>query len=138
MADIRSIHLRRLHGQLGEVVYELSKVRFSRFSSPEAWRPAINAYACDECVVICVDLAGVDRRQIRLEVEPKRLKIRGQRRPPEPEGATHKPKQILVMEIDYGDFEREVLLPTEVDPLRVTAEQSEGLLWVYLPLRCHA
>jgi HSP20 family molecular chaperone IbpA len=42
------------------------------------------------------------------------------------------------MEIDYGPFEREVLLPSDVAPERVTAEQRNGLLWVYLPFQSHA
>jgi HSP20 family protein len=137
MEDIRSIHLRRLHGRLGDVVYQLTKVQFSRFSAPETWQPAINAYRCAECIVICLELAGVDRKRIELTVEPKRLRIRGQRQPPEPDGAENKPVQVLVMEIDYGPFEREVLLPSDVDPEGVTAEQQNGLLWIYLKLRAH-
>jgi HSP20 family protein len=138
MENIRSIQLRRLHGQLGELVCELTKIQFSRFSSPDAWQPAINAYRCADCMVICVDLAGVDRKRIDLQVEPRRLILRGYRQPPEPENSGHKPIQILVMEIDYGPFERQVLLPSEVDPKRITAEQRNGLLWVYLSLRAHA
>ena len=138
MDDIHSRHLKRLHGQLGEVMYQLAKVQFSRFQSGRSWQPAINAYRCSECLVICVDLAGVDRQRIDLQLESKRLLIRGQRTPPEPEGAAQKPMQVLLMEIDYGQFEREVLLPTDVAPERVTAEQKNGLLWVYLPFRAHA
>ena len=138
MANIRSIHLRELHGRLGEVAYQLTRVQFSRFSASEAWQPAINAYRCSEGVAICVDLAGVDRRAIQLEVEPKRLRLRGQRQAPEPEGATSKPVQVLVMEIDYGPFERELLLPCAVDPAGVTAEHRTGFLWIYLPLQSQA
>jgi HSP20 family protein len=137
MDDIRSIHLKRLHGRLGDVVYQLTRVQFSGFSTAEAWRPAINAYRCAECIVVCVDLAGVDRERIDLQVTPKSLVLRGHRQPPEPEDAAQKPLQVLVMEIDYGAFEREVLLPAEVEPDRVSAEQKQGLLWVYLPLRAH-
>lgn len=138
MDDIQSIHLRRLHGRLGEVVYELSKVRFSQFSSPKVWQPAVNAYRCTEGMAICVDLAGVDRHRIEVHAEPRRLLIRGFRQPPEPEGADQTPVQVLVMEIDYGRFEREIVLPYDVEPDKVTAEQQNGLLWVYLPLRCQA
>jgi HSP20 family protein len=137
MADNRSIHLRRLHGQLGDVLHQLTNVQFWQFNAPEAWKPPVNAYRCTECIAICVDLAGVDRRRIKLEVEPRRLIIRGHRQPPEPEGAENKPVQIVVMEIDYGPFERQVLLPAEVDAERVTAEQRNGLLWIYLPFRSH-
>jgi HSP20 family protein len=137
MENMRSIHLKRLHGQLGEVAYQLTQVQFSRFYVPETWQPAVNAYRCAECVVICVDLAGVDREQLDLQVEPRRLMIRGQRQAPDPANPKHKPVQVLVMEIDYGPFEREVLLPADVDPDRVTAEQSGGLVWIYLPFRSH-
>jgi len=138
MKEIQGVHLRHLHGRLGDVVYHLTKVQFSRFSSPERWQPAVNAYRCAECITICVDLAGVDRERIDLTVEPRRLLIRGHRQPPEPGGARGKALQVLAMEIDYGPFEREVLLPSDVSADRVTAEHREGLLWVYLPLRAHA
>jgi HSP20 family protein len=137
MDDIKSIHLRRLHGQLGDVVYQLTKVQFSRFGSPEKWQPAVNAYRCSECIAVCLDLAGVDRRRIEVRVEARRLLIRGNRQAPEPDHAERKPVQILLMEIDYGSFERELILPLEVDPEGVTAEQQQGLLWVYLRLRSH-
>jgi HSP20 family protein len=138
MDDIQSIHLRRLHGRLGEVMYELSRVRFSQLSFQRSWQPAVNAYRCAEGIAICVDLAGVDRRRIEVQAEPRRLIIRGFRQPPEPEGADLKPVQILVMEIDYGRFEREIVLPCDVEPEKVTAEQRNGLLWAYVPIRCQA
>ena len=39
------------------------------------------------------------------------------------------------MEIDYGPFIREVLLPTEVEIDEAHAEQRNGLLWISLPLK---
>jgi HSP20 family protein len=136
-ATMESIHLKRLQGRLGDVVYQMTRVQFSGLSAPSRWQPALNAYRCSECMVICLDLAGVDRNGIELRVEPRRLVIRGQRQPPEPEGAENKPLQVLVMEIDFGAFEREVLLPSDVDRERVNAEQKNGLLWIYLPLQAH-
>ena len=135
MKDIRNIRLRRLHGQLGEIVYELTRAQFAQCAPTEGWLPAINAYRCDDRIIICVDLAGVEREKISLQVEARRVLLRGQRRPPEPE---HRPAQfirILAMEIDSGPFEREVPLPWEVEPEQVTAEQRNGMLWIYLPLR---
>ena len=135
MEDTYSSHLRRLHGKLGDVVYQLTKVQFAAVQGPRSWQPAINVYRCSECLVICVDLAGVDRQRIDLQLEGRRLVIRGYRTPPEPEGKAHKPVQVLLMEIDYGEFERAVLLPADIAPERVTAEQRNGLLWVYVPFR---
>ncbi len=138
MADIHSIHLRRLHGQLGDIVYQLTRVQFAHFYPPRTWTPAINAYRCPHEITICVDLAGVDKNALELRVEARRLHIGGRREAPEPASAEHKASQILAMEIDYGPFAREVALPAEVDARRITAEQSNGLLWIHLPLRLHA
>jgi HSP20 family molecular chaperone IbpA len=80
---------------------------------------------------ICVDLAGVETAQIELLVESGRLIIRGARQLPEPPSGCC---QIMAMEIDYGPFQREVLLPASIDLAHVTAEQREGLLWIELPI----
>jgi HSP20 family protein len=134
MEEIPGIHLRRLHGQLGQVLYQFTKVQFSHFAPPDSWTPAINAYRCRHEFTICVDLAGVDKTQIDLRVEAKRLYIRGRREAPEPCDGEDKPQQILAMEIDYGPFQRQVPLPAEVDVTHVSAEQRNGFLWVHLPL----
>lgn len=138
MGDSRSIHLKHLHGQLGRLAYELTRVQFSYFQPPLGWSPAINAYRCDQQIAICVDLAGVDKSLLELCVEPGRLRLRGRREPPEPAGADQRPIQVLAMEIDYGPFEREIGLPSEVDPHQVKAEQQNGWLWIYLPFRPHS
>ena len=129
MDQIRNIKVRWLHGALRDITNELSRSQFSRFA--HAWEPAINAYRCESCIRICVDLAGVDRSVIDLSVEPRRVVIRGRRELPEP---THS-VQLLAMEIDYGPFIREVPLPAEVEIDEAHAEQLNGLLWISLPLK---
>jgi HSP20 family protein len=132
MAEIR---WQFLQGQIGDVAYELRRVQFSHLATPQQWHPAINAFRCRDCIAVCVDLAGVARPQIELMVEPRRLIIRGSRAAPEPDRAQHEPVQILAMEIDWGGFERALLLPEEVEPERGSAEQRNGMLWIHLPLR---
>lgn len=134
MEDIRSIYLRHLQGRLRTITSELTRVHYSSSRATEAWHPAINAYRCRSCVVISAELAGVDRSQIELRVEPRRLWLRGHRLPPEPRDSEGPPLQVLAMEIDHGAFEREIVLPVDVDPEQVKAEQREGLLWICLPL----
>src|SRR2546428_6379984 len=107
----RSIKLRWLHGALHDVTSELARLQFSRFGS-HTWQPAINAYRCESCIRICVDLAGVERSRIDLTVEPQRVVIRGSRDVPEPTHAEG----------------REVQLPAEVEIEEVHGEQHNGLL----------
>ena len=110
----RSIKLRWLHGALHDVTSELARLQFSRIGA-HTWQPAINAYRCDKCIRVCVDLAGVERPRIDLTVESERLILRGVRDVPEPTHAEGRAVQLLAMEIDYGPFEREVRLPALVD-----------------------
>ena len=133
MDPTKNIKLRWLHGALHDISYELSRSHFSRFA--HAWQPAINAYRCETCIRICVDLAGVDRSVIDLTVETRRVLIRGTRQLPEPSHAEGHAVQLLAMEIDYGPFEREMTLPAEVEIDKAHAEQRNGLLWISLPLK---
>ena len=135
--SIRTIRLQRLQGQLGEVAYELTKVDLSGFQTKHRWKPPINAYRCDKCLRVCVDLAGVDRSEIELELAEDRLILRGNRTLPEPDDTHNPAMQVVAMEIDHGDFERVIEVPPGVDRRRIRAEQQNGMLWIYLPLHQH-
>ena len=126
------VKLKWYYSQLEGQPYELSSARYTQ---PEGWRPAMNAYRCEGCIRVCFDLAGVDREHIDLRIEPNRVLIKGIRKTPEPASSEGRPQQILAIEIDNGPFARELRLPAEVIPEQVTAEQRDGLLWVKLPLR---
>lgn len=122
-----------------------------RFSPDEAWTPATNVYQLRDRLVVCVDLAGVEREAVDVEVEVGRLMIRGLRMSPEPvqlEAEAHESHEsheefpprceamrILSMEIDSGPFRRDLALPETVDLSRVESRLREGLLWIILPLR---
>ncbi len=129
MDSSRHIKLRWLHGTLGEVT--LTRVHMWQ-ATPPKWQPPINAFRCQSAVRICVDLAGVEKSHIDLTVEPRRVVVRGTREAPEP---TDHAVQMLALEIDYGPFEREVHLPAVVEVAGAHAEQENGLLWIYLPLK---
>lgn len=132
MNSTRHIKLRWLHGTLGD----LTVTRVQLWRQPvQRWQPAINAFRCETAVRICVDLAGVEQSAIELTVEPERVIVRGSREAPEPTGDQGRAVQMLALEIDYGPFEREVRLPARVDVEQARAEQENGLLWIYLPLK---
>lgn len=134
----RDIRLTKFITRAGDVVYELSSLNFSGYHPKAEWRPDMNAYQYDDRIEICVDLAGVEKRAIRVEVMPSALRIGGERRAPLPDCGKdpQRPGQcrkILAMEIENGRFERELRLPRVVDPERVEARHENGLLWIVLP-----
>ena len=143
---IPTIRLRHLEGQIGEVAYQITKVHFSNFRDSDfRWRPAINVFQCASCFRICVELAGVEPEQIEIDVASGRLWIRGRREAPEPlqqqeyaQSIARKPVRVIAMEIDHGQFEREVEIPSGFDQRRITTEWDNGLLWIYLPRKANA
>lgn len=133
MEKIHTTYLSHSHGCLGGITYEL-RIQHLTTAREESWTPAINAYCCRDQIVVCVDLAGVDREEIEVQAEPRRMFVRGVRRPLETTADAGPPLQVFAIEIDQGFFQREITLPLEIEPDRVRAEQRNGLLWIYLPL----
>ena len=132
-------HLERLERELGEIAVQITRIHFSSFGAHDHWQPAVNAYRCADHFVVCVDLAGVERRTLSVKTKPNRLLISGTRPPPEPDcEAPEQSVNVIAMEINYGTFERELHLPAEVESERVTAELHDGLLWIHLPLHIPA
>ncbi len=131
----RKVRLTRMIGKTGDVAHDLSSLHFSGFHPIEGWKPDINAYRYDNRFEIWVDLAGVEKNSINVDVLPDRVRISGDRQPPAPtRDASSRCRQVLHMEIESGRFGREVILPTEVDRNKVSARQENGLLWIVLPI----
>ncbi len=134
MDPVRTIRLHWVHGALGDVTWQLLRFQHSR-QSPHAWQPSINAYRCETCICICVDLAGVEKSAIDLQIEARRILLRGERDNPEPPTKDGQNVQTLALEIDYGPFVRSIELPVAVDPDKAAAVQENGFLWIDLPLK---
>ncbi len=142
----RTLRLRLIEGQIGEVAYQLTKVHFAQFQDPGPhWRPQVNMFQCASCLRVCVALAGVVEENVELEIGPDSLRISGYRTPPEPLkqqepvfSTTRKAVRVIAMEIDHGPFERELEIPPGYDHRRITTEWENGLLWIYLPRIAHA
>lgn len=130
----RKVRLTRIIGRTGDVAHDLTNLHFSGFQSTQGWSPQINVYRYDDRFEIWVDLAGVEKSNIAVDVLPERVRISGERKPPLPtRDASSQCRQVLAMEIDSGRFGREIPLPAEVDRNRVSAKQENGLLWIILP-----
>lgn len=114
---------------------EITRVHGLRPAGAPCWTPAVNVYRCGNRFLVCMDLAGVSARELSVQAFPRRLSIRGYRPPPEPRETAGAPLQVLAMEIDHGQFERDIILPAEIDPDRTTAEHRDGWLWIELPLK---
>ncbi len=129
--------------QMGRWVEEILRPNYQRYRPGRTWSPSINLYedAAQYCLV--VDLAGVERESINLQIEKgKIVHLSGERPSPrlptDAEAASGSARRMHVMEIDHGPFLRRLELPERVDADRVEASLRSGFLWVRLPKRSAA
>ncbi|SRR5690606_10240133 len=134
---------RGISREMSKMIDQLQRGYFG-FAPGETWQPPVNLYETDVSYLVCVDLAGVDKRKIDLELVDQRLTIRGTRHVPTPEASADcadepmgeaRPLKCRVhlMEIDHGAFVRQVEVPVNVSRERITATYRNGMLWVELP-----
>ena len=91
------------------------------------WRPPTDVYETDDCVVVKVEIAGMEEEDFAISLEGKKLVISGVRRDPVAKLAYQQ------MEILYGDFETDVHLARSIDEDKIEAIYRNGLLSVRLP-----
>jgi HSP20 family protein len=102
----------------------------------ETWTPSVNLYETSNAYLVCVDLAGVDKEKIDVEVADSRLKLRGARAVPSfSPNPGERPEKVRVhlMEIDHGAFSREVEIPQDADRHQISANYRNGMLWIEIP-----
>ena len=125
--------------QANRLIEQMQKAYFN-FCPSETWVPSVNLYETADSYLVCVDLAGVEKEKIEVEVVAQVLKLRGTRAVPAHEeaasaGGAHEGRRVRIhlMEIDHGSFCREVELPEDVDRDRIAANYRNGMLWIELP-----
>lgn len=92
-----------------------------------AWSPLADVSETDEAYTVEIDLPGVDREDIDLEISDRELIIKGEIRQREREGVLRRKARRS------GRFEYRALLPNEVDPERISAKLHNGVLTVTVP-----
>jgi HSP20 family protein len=94
----------------------------------EARLPSADLAETDEDLLLAVELPGVDKKGLSVEVLPDSVKIRGEVQEEKGEGISwHLSERVR------GPFERTVPLPVEVQAGKAKAEFANGLLRIILP-----
>jgi HSP20 family protein len=128
----------RFTRQAGKILESVSQGYCGFAHTNQTWAPSVNLYETADAYRVCVDLAGVNKDRIDVNVTGQVLSIRGQRdvpRTPHATSAAAQRARVHRMEIDHGPFAREVELPADVDSAAITATYRNGLLWIELPKR---
>jgi HSP20 family protein len=102
---------------------------FSR-GARRGYRPQVDVLSSDDpaALTVLVELPGVDPDTVKLVAAPRALVIAGERQRPANCGHYEQ------LEIEYGPFQRKVVLSQDVDPERAAATYERGILRIVLPV----
>ncbi len=122
--------LEQMQQQTGRILRSMS---LSRMMPMEAggWQPPVDIYEAENHIHVYAELAGVAGGTLRVTVEGQQLTIGGVRQLP--------PHQAIAcihqLEIELGEFQRTLPLPSAVDIEGVESTYTNGILMVTLPKR---
>jgi HSP20 family protein len=92
------------------------------------WIPLADVYQTEGEYVVTVDLPGIDRDALEINLDDDKLLIRGERVIENSEGQQR-------IERPHGRFLRKFAVPATVDQQAIAAEYKDGVLRVRLPKR---
>jgi len=91
------------------------------------WTPASDIYETETGYLIAMDLPGIDREALEIDVDDNRLVIKGTREVSE--SKQHRSER------PRGRFVRTFSVPASVDQGKIGAEYKDGVLQIRLPKR---
>jgi HSP20 family protein len=91
------------------------------------WTPASDIYETESAYLIAIDLPGIDRQALEIDIDDGRLVVKGIR--PLAESRQHRSER------PRGKFLRTYSVPASVDQAKIAAEYKEGVLQISLPKR---
>lgn len=91
------------------------------------WTPAADIYETESGYSIAMDLPGIDREALEIDVDENRMVVKGTR-------AIDEPRQHR-SERPRGKFLRTFSVPASVDQGKIAAEYRDGVLQIRLPKR---
>lgn len=95
------------------------------------FKPPADVEETDDAYVVDIELPGVNKRDVDVEVNGRRLTVSGERKERERTGILRRRTRTV------GRFFYEVVLPSEVDDEAVNAKLDNGVLTVTVPKSNH-
>jgi HSP20 family protein len=110
----------------------LPRPPMARLSAPEPapWFPKVDVFQRDNHLITRVDLPGVKKENVTVEVAAGQLTLSGERK----RETSEQKDQMFRSEREYGSFFRTVPLPEGVRAEDIKATFAEGVLEVSMPL----
>jgi HSP20 family protein len=119
--------LSRLRHQIDRLVDESQRSARPQ-ESGRVWRPGVDLFESEEALTLQVDLPGVDRASLDVQLTGDELVVKGERKAAVPEKSA-----CVHSERPYGQFQRAFKIGIPVQNNAVEAVYREGVLTVRVP-----
>ena len=90
--------------------------------------PPINLFQQGDDLVAVVELPGVNREDLNIQAKENTIRIAGRKSVDTPEQASAHRRERL-----WGEFDRTIAIPMQIDPDGIRAEYNDGLLALFIP-----
>ena len=94
----------------------------------ENWTPEVSVFENDKLYTVMLDIPGVEKKDVNIEVEGSSLIVSGKR-----EEANEKDMSLYYSQTRYGNFSRTFNLPEEINVEKINAKYKNGTLVLTLP-----
>lgn len=90
--------------------------------------PPINVFQQGDDILAIIELPGVDKNGLQIQAKENTIRISGKKAVDYPEGiSVHRRERI------FGEFDRTISLPVQLNPDSIKAEYRDGILALFLP-----
>src|SRR5690349_10296961 len=96
-----------------------------------AFIPPADVLIDEEGVSVCMDVPGLTADDLAIELENETLSIRGERK--FPYGGDDDARAVRRIERGFGRFERHLTVPRGLDPEKINASLTDGVLNLRVP-----
>ena len=90
--------------------------------------PPINVFQQGDDILAIIELPGVEKSSIEVQAKENTVRIAGKKAIAFPETVS-----VHRRERAFGDFDRTLSLPIQIDPDQIKAEYRDGILAIHLP-----
>lgn len=97
--------------------------------TPQVWSPPCEVSEDKDHFLVTLEMAGIPKDEIRIEVLDNQLVIAGERKSEE----RSKEKGLMYTERKFGKFQRSFNLPTGLNTDKIEAHYEDGVLRVLVP-----
>ena len=90
--------------------------------------PPINVFQQGEDILAIIELPGIDKDSLQIQAKENSIRIAGGKAINYPDRTSvHRRERV------FGDFDRTLTLPVQLDSDRIKAEYRDGVLALFLP-----